>query len=314
MKLSIVLPIYNEAESLQELIPELFYHVQNLGYDYEVIAVNDGSSDNTAAVLNELAQQKDELKIIHFRSNAGQTSALHAGIAHATGDIIIPIDADLENNPKDIVRLLEKLNEGYDVVSGWRKNRWNDSRLLRRLPSIIANKIISSVSGLSLHDYGCTLKAYRREVIQDLHLYGEMHRFIPAYASQIGAKVTEIEVSYTPRKYGKSKYGFSRTTRVLLDLIVMRFLHRYLDRPMQFFGSIGIMFGFLGVIAGVTAIILRFSIGLHLVETPLPIFSALCIIVGVQLVTMGILAEMVMRTYYESQDKRTYFIARKVNF
>lgn len=314
MKLSIVLPIYNESESLKELIPLIFSQVEVLKYEYEVIAVNDGSSDDTAVVLNELAKTLPNLKVIHFRTNAGQTSALHAGIAHATGDIIIPLDADLENDPKDIPRLLAKLEEGYDVVSGWRKNRWANAMLLRKLPSIMANRLISSVSGLSLHDYGCTLKAYRREVIQDLKLYGEMHRFIPAYAAQIGAKVTELEVNYKPRKYGHSKYGFSRTTRVVLDLIVMRFLHHYLDRPMQFFGSIGILFGFVGVFSGVTAIALRLTIGLHLVQTPLPVFSALCIIVGVQLITMGILAEMVMRTYYESQDKRTYFIARKINF
>jgi glycosyltransferase involved in cell wall biosynthesis len=313
MKLSLVLPIFNEEKSIPELFDRIMETMVILGYPYEVIAVNDGSRDESALRLNEIAFKRKEVKVIHFRVNAGQTAAIHAGIEYATGDVIIPLDSDLENDPKDIVILLKKMEEGYDVVSGWRKNRWADKKFLRKLPSIVANKLISKISGVHLHDYGCTLKAYRREVIQGVNLYGEMHRFIPAYAAQMGARVTEIPVSYTPRKYGKSNYGFSRTLRVLLDLLVLRFLHKYKDRPMQFFGLIGTFFTLIGFMAGLGAIALRLFSGISMIQTPLPVLSALCIIVGVQLVTMGILAEMVMRTYYESQGKKAYLIKEKIN-
>lgn len=313
MKLSLILPIYNEEKSIPELFERIFETVTRLGYTYEVIAVNDGSKDNTRGELNRIAAKHPQVKVIHFRMNAGQTAAIHAGIEHATGDVIIPIDSDLENDPKDIAILLKKMEEGYDVVSGWRKDRWADKKFIRKFPSIIANKLISKISGVHLHDYGCTLKAYQSEVIQGVNLYGEMHRFIPAYAAHMGARVTEIPVSYAPRKYGKSNYGFSRTLRVLLDLLVLRFLYKYKDRPMQFFGLIGFFLSFIGVCAGLMAIGLRLYYDLHLVQTPLPVLSALCIIVGVQLVTMGILAEMVMRTYYESQGKKAYLIKETVN-
>lgn len=314
MKLSLVLPIFNEEKSIPELFERIIETMVTLRQPFEVIAVNDGSKDGSAQKLNEIASRRKEVKVIHFRVNAGQTAAIHAGIEHATGDIIIPLDSDLENDPKDIVKILEKMNEGYEVVSGWRKKRWADKRLLRKIPSIMANKLISRVSGVHLHDYGCTLKAYRAEVIQGVNLYGEMHRFIPAYAAQMGARVTEVEVGYTPRKYGKSNYGFSRTLRVLLDLLVLRFLYKYMDRPIQFFGLIGFFFTFIGVMAGCGAIALRLFAGISMIQTPLPVLSALCIIVGVQLITMGILAEMVMRTYYESQGKKAYLIREKINF
>lgn len=313
-KLSLVLPIYNEGESIPELFDKIRETMSELGYPYEVIAVNDGSKDDSRKRLDLIAQENSEVKVIHFRINAGQTAAIRAGIEHATGDIIIPLDSDLENDPRDIILLLKKLDEGYDVVSGWRKSRWADKKLIRKIPSILANKIISRISGTYLHDYGCTLKAYRSEVIQGVNLYGEMHRFIPAYAAQMGARVTEVEVTYTPRKYGKSKYGFSRTLRVLLDLLVLKFMHKYKDRPIQFFGLIGAVFAFLGFSAGIVAIALRLFWDLHLVQTPLPVLSALCIIVGVQLVSMGIIAEMVMRTYYESQGKKAYLIKDTLNF
>lgn len=314
MKISIVLPIYNEGKSIQELFLRIATVMREINYPYEVIAVNDGSKDTSATELNAIASKDPLVKVIHFRVNAGQTAAIHAGIEHATGDIIIPLDSDLENDPKDIVAMLKKLEEGFDVVSGWRKNRWADKKIVRKLPSILANKLISYVSGVHLHDYGCTLKAYRREVIQGVNLYGEMHRFIPAYASRMGARITEIEVTYAPRKYGKSNYGFSRTLRVLLDLIVLQFLYKYMDRPIQFFGLIGFIFGATGVAAGIGAVVLKVVYGISMIQTPLPILSALCIIVGVQLVTMGILAEMVMRTYYESQGKKAYLIKEKINF
>jgi len=313
MKLSIILPVKNEGMSIPELFERITAVMTEIRYPYEIIAVNDGSKDNSGDLLNELARRRKEVKVIHFRVNAGQTAAIHAGIEHATGDIIIPIDSDLENDPKDIVAMLKKMDEGYDVVSGWRKKRWMDKKLVRKLPSMMANKLISYVSGVHLHDYGCTLKAYRRGVIQGVNLYGEMHRFIPAYASRMGARVTEIEVSHTPRKYGKSNYGFSRTLRVLLDLLVLQFLYKYMDRPIQFFGTIGFFFGLVGMLAGVGAIILKIFYHTSMIQTPLPVLSALCIIVGVQLVTMGILAEMVMRTYYESQGKKAYLIKEVVN-
>jgi glycosyltransferase involved in cell wall biosynthesis len=313
MKLSLVLPIFNEERSIPELFERIMATMATLGYPFEIIAVNDGSKDESAIKLNEIAAKRKEVKVIHFRANAGQTAAIHAGIEHATGDVIIPLDSDLENDPNDIIALLKKMDEGYDVVSGWRKNRWADKKLIRKVPSILANKLISRISGVPLNDYGCTLKAYRREVIQGVNLYGEMHRFIPAYAARMGARVTEVEVAYAPRKYGKSNYGFSRTLRVLLDLLVLRFLYQYMDRPIQFFGAIGFFFSVVGIVAGIAAIILRIFWDLHLVQTPLPVLSALCIIVGVQLVTMGILAEMVMRTYYESQGKKAYHIKEMIN-
>lgn len=313
MKLSVILPIYNEAKSIPELFERIASVMTELRYPYEVIAVNDGSKDGSAAELNAIAAKNPKVKVIHFRVNAGQTAAIHAGIEHATGDVIIPLDSDLENDPKDIVSMLKKMEEGFDVVSGWRKKRWADKKFVRKFPSVIANKLISYVSGVHLHDYGCTLKAYRAHVIQGVNLYGEMHRFIPAYAARMGARVTEIEVSYAPRKYGKSNYGFSRTLRVLLDLLVLQFLYKYMDRPIQFFGTIGFFFSVLGVLAGIGTIFLKFTYGISMIQTPLPVLSALCIIVGVQLVTMGILAEMVMRTYYESQGKKAYLIKEKIN-
>ena len=314
MKISIILPIYNEGKSIPELFERIATVMNEINYPYEVIAVDDGSKDTSATELNTIASKDSKVKVIHFRVNAGQTAAIHAGIEHATGDVIIPLDSDLENDPQDIIHILKKMDEGFDVVSGWRKKRWADKKFLRKFPSIIANKVISAVSGVHLHDYGCTLKAYRADVIQGVNLYGEMHRFIPAYASRRGARVTEIEVSYAPRKYGKSNYGFSRTLRVLLDLLVLQFLYKYMDRPIQFFGTIGFFLGVLGGIVGTVSVILKFFYGVSMIQTPLPVLSALCIIVGVQLITMGILAEMVMRTYYESQGKKAYLIKEKINF
>ena len=314
MKISVILPIFNEVESLPELFTKIFTELQKFSSDFEIIAVNDGSSDDTENLLLKLAEDNKYLKIINFKTNRGQTTALHAGIEHATGEIIIPMDADLENDPSDIKKLIDKLEEGYDVVSGWRRNRWSNKMLLRKIPSVMANILISKVAGLKLHDYGCTLKAYRYELIKDIRLYGEMHRFIPAYAAQLGARVVEIEVNYQPRKYGYSKYGFSRTTRVLLDLLILMFMHKYIDRPIQFFGKIGLLVLLLGLFAGATSIYLKLVYQLSIIQTPLPTFAAMCLIVSVQLVTMGVVAEMVMRTYYESQGKKTYFIKNKVNF
>lgn len=313
MKLSLVLPIYNEKESIPELFDRIAEAMREIGHRYEVIAVNDGSTDGSETLLNQIAQNRPEVKVVHFKVNAGQTAAISAGVEFATGEVIIPLDSDLENDPKDIIKILAKMEEGYDVVSGWRKNRWNDKKFIRKIPSVLANRLISFVSGVRLHDYGCTLKAYKADVIQGIRMYGEMHRFIPAYAKRHGARITEVEVSYTPRKYGKSNYGFSRTVRVILDLLVLRFLHKYMDRPIQFFGAIGFFFCLAGLAAGLWAIALRVFEGVYMIQTPLPTLAALCIIVGVQLITMGIIAEMVMRTYYESQNKKAYLIKETIN-
>jgi glycosyltransferase involved in cell wall biosynthesis len=313
MKLSIVLPIYNEAKSLPQLFTELVAVLSALPSEWEIIAVNDGSKDTTFQVLNEYAQKNSHIKVVDFLVNAGQTAALRAGIDHASGDILIPMDSDLENDPNDIPRLLAKLDEGFDVVSGWRKDRWQGSFITRKLPSTIANWLISRITKTPLHDYGCTLKAYRAEVIKDTMLYGEMHRFIPAYASWRGARVTEMVVNHRPRKFGKSNYGISRTFRVLLDLLLLRFLHKYMSRPIHFFGGFGFVSLGLGVLAGLSAVLLKILELRSFVATPLPTFSALLIIVGVQFIGMGILAEILMRIYYESQKKAPYTVRETVN-
>ena len=312
MKISVVVPIYNEADNLNQLLSELNAVLKD--YEHEIITINDGSKDNTRAVLNEAATKNKNLKIIHFHGNFGQTAAISCGINNSSGDVIIPIDSDLENDPKDILKLLEKINEGYDVVSGWRKGRWSDQKLRRKIPSMLANKLISRITKVKLNDYGCTLKAYRKSVIKDVSLYGEMHRFIPAYASWKGAKVSEVEVDFRPRRKGKSNYGISRIFKVLLDLVVIKFLDKYMTRPMHFFGGAGFLIFSLGVATGVLSIALKI-IGLRdFVDTPLPILCALLIVVGVQLIAMGVLAEMLMRVYFESQNKKPYQIAEKINF
>lgn len=313
LKLSLVTPIYNEANNLKPLFSELKEVLQELQYPYEIIAVNDGSTDNSLEVLKEIATDP-HVKVINFTMNYGQTAALLAGIDNASGEIIVSMDSDLENDPHDIAKMLSKIEEGYDVVSGWRKKRWKGKLLTRKLPSICANLIISKIVGLKLHDYGCILKAYRRESILGVKLYGEMHRFIASYALLSGAKITEIEVNYRKRIHGKSNYGLGRIFRVLLDLVVVKFLQKYMDKPMHFFGGVGFIVLFLGILAGLTAVGLRLFGILHLVETPLPVFSALLIIVGMQFILMGVLAEMLMRIYYESQDKKPYRVREMINF
>lgn len=264
--------------------------------------------------MREIAKKDPHVKIISFARNYGQTTAIRAGIEHATGDILIPMDSDLENDPQDIPVLLRKIDEGYDVVSGWRKNRWEGEGLTRKLPSVLANKLISYISGVYLHDYGCTLKAYRREVLSGVRLYGQMHRFIPAYASRYGARITEIPVRYQPRRFGKSNYGLSRTFRVLLDLLLLRFLDRYMDRPIHFFGGLGFIFLALGWISGITAISLRLFIGLHLVQTPLPLLTAILLIMGLNMIMIGIMSEVQMRTYYEVNEQKPYRVRETINF
>jgi glycosyltransferase involved in cell wall biosynthesis len=311
--LSVVIPIYDEEENIPSLVERLRSALKRLGLSYEIIAVDDGSRDNGAAVLKRYAAEIPELKIVRFRRNSGQAAAIMAGLDRATGEIIITIDADLQNDPDDIEKLVAKLNEGYDVVSGWRKDR-RDHRLRRNLASRIANRLISRVSGIYLHDYGCTLKAYRRSIIQDVRLYGEMHRFIPIYAHWLGARVTEIEVKHHPRQFGHSKYGLERITKVMLDLLVIAFLDRYLVKPIYPFGSIGLGMLGLSLLVFLWMIGLRVFYGTSFISTPLPPLAAILGAVGIVAFLLGLLAEIVMRTYFESQGRRTYLVQELVNF
>ena len=315
MKISIIVPIFNEAENISQLLEQITAVAKQNNFSYEIIAVDDGSTDQTGKILKEEAGQNKKLKVVSFSRNYGQTAALSAGISNASGDIIIPMDADLENKPSDIPLFLEKLDEGYDIVSGWRKNRWQRQWLIRKLPSLTANKLISFITGINLHDYGCTLKAYRRETLEDLPLYGEMHRFIAAYAAWSGYRVAEIPVSYEPRKFGKSKYGIGRAWKVLLDLLVFKFFADYSRRPIHLFGSIGFISILVGLIAGAFSVYFKFSAIHHkdFVETPLPVIMAMLIVVGILLIMMGLLAEILIRTYFENQNRKPYKIKEKIN-
>jgi glycosyltransferase involved in cell wall biosynthesis len=309
--ISIVLPILNEEKNLEELQSKLTEALVKLGREYEIVAIDDGSTDDTFEVLKRLHRRDPRLKIIKFRRNFGQTAAISAGFDHARGDVIVTMDSDLQNDPSDIPRLLGKIDEGYDVVSGWRADR-KDKFLSRRLPSILANKFIARMTGVKLHDFGCTLKAYRKEVVDNINLYGEMHRFIPALARWVGAEITEMKVKHHPRKHGKSKYGISRTTRVILDLMTVKFLLAFSTRPIQIFGLMGLGSGLVGFL-----ICLYLSIGKLLFPSeatsltkrmPMLLLGILLILVGVQLITMGLLGEIMVRTYHESQRKPIYVI------
>ena len=307
MDLSIVIPVYNEDESVGRLYSGLNKTLSKLKIKYEVIFVDDGSIDRTYKELKKINKKNSSYKIIRFRRNFGQTSAMSAGFHYSSGEVIITLDADLQNDPKDIPAILKKLDEGYDIVSGWRRER-KDKAVSRRFPSMVANKIISRLSGVYLHDYGCTLKAYRKEVIENIELYGEMHRYIPAVASRMGVSVAEIPVTHHSRKYGKSKYGISRTIRVILDIITIKFLLSYSQRPIQIFGLLGLLSGTAGFITTAYLIIMRIFFDQSLADRPLFILSIFMIFIGIQLITMGLLAEINMRIYHEAQDKPTYVI------
>ena len=313
MKLSIIIPIYNEEKNIEELYKELKKVLEELSISYELIAINDGSKDGSGQILKKITQSDTSFKVINFRKNFGQTAAISAGIDFSKGEVIIPMDADLQNDPADIPKFLEKTEQGSDVVSGWRKKR-KDKLITRRIPSRIANWLISSITKVKLHDYGCTMKAYKREVIKDIRLYGEMHRFMPAYTSWYGAKVSEIVVNHRPRKYGKTKYGLSRTFWVILDLLTVKFLTDYSTKPMHFFGKIGYSSFFLGCLSGAAALLLKYVFNRPFVNTPLPLLTAFLILIGIQFILMGLLAEILTRTYYESQNKPTYLIKEKINF
>ena len=312
-KLSIIVPAYNEAESIPVLLERLLAVLDEIGKPFEIILVNDGSKDGTQAALRAAASRRQEVKAIELKRNSGQTAAMMCGIDHASGDIIIPIDADLQNDPADIPLLLEKIAEGYDVVSGWRKHR-KDAPLRRNLPSRIANAIISFVSRVPLHDYGCTLKAYRLDVLDGVRLYGEMHRLIPVYASWMGARVTEIPVRHHPREHGASHYGLERVAKIILDLIVVKFLDRQFMKPIYVFGGFGMLCLITSFLAGGWALYLKLAHGLSLIQTPLPLLAVMTFITGFMCILMGLLSEILMRTYFESQGKTSYAVRERLNF
>jgi glycosyltransferase involved in cell wall biosynthesis len=312
-ELSLFLPVLDEEENLRPMHAKIREALDTLGKTAEVIYVDDGSTDSSLKILREIAAQDSRVRVISLRRNYGQTAAMSAGIDAAKGDILIPMDADLQNDPKDIVRLLEKLNEGYDVVSGWRKNR-KDKLVMRKIPSWIANSVISKIGGVPLHDYGCSLKAYRRDVLQDVKLYGEMHRFIPIYASWAGARVTEIPVDHHARTMGKSKYGISRTVKVIFDLMTIKFMAEYHTKPIYVFGTFGMIAFFLSIIAGIWAFVLKFIYGVSFISTPLPLIAIVMLAISVQFILMGLLAEMLVRTYHESQDKTIYAVRERIGF
>ena len=308
MTVSIVVPLYNEEENVEVLHERIMEVLTSNNIDYEIIYVDDGSNDNTLQLLDMLQSRHKNIVVLSLRRNFGQTAAFAAGFDFARGDIVITMDGDLQNDPKDIPRLLDAIKD-YDLVSGWRKKR-KDPFITRRLPSIIANWLISKVTGVGLHDYGCSLKAYRREVVKNLRLYGEMHRFIPAVASWYGVRISEIETTHHPRLRGKSKYGISRTIRVLLDLITVKFLQSFSTRPMQFFGPMGLIFCLFGFCTSLYLTIDKLLRGANIGGRPLLLFGVLLIIVGVQFIGMGLLGEMLVRVYHESQKKPIYAIKK----
>ena len=309
--LSILIPVYNEVDNILPLYERLVEAIKKTGRAYEVIFVDDGSSDGTLEALIDINKKNQNVKVISFSRNFGQTAALSAGIDSCKGDIIIPMDGDLQNDPEDIILLLEKIEEGYDVVSGWRRDR-KDPFLNRRLPSMFANKIISFIGGVHLHDYGCTLKAYKREILKNIRLYGEMHRFIPIYAQWVGARVTEIPVHHFPRRTGSSKYGLIRIFKVILDLLVVKFLLSYSQKPIYVFGGMGLLMILGAFLSGGYALYLKLLKGVSFILTPLPLLSVLLLMLGFISILMGFLAEILTRTYYESQGKPTYHIKETI--
>lgn len=310
-EISVFLPVYNEAPNLTPLQAKLDQALNELGRTAEIVYVDDGSTDGSLEILRQLAAKDKRIRVVALRRNYGQTAAMAAGIDAAKGKVLIPMDADLQNDPADIIRLLNKLDEGFDVVSGWRKNR-KDKMITRKIPSMLANKLISWIGGVPLHDYGCSLKAYRRESLQDVKLYGEMHRFIPIYASWAGARVSEIPVEHHARTMGKSKYGLSRTLKVVFDLMTIKFMASYQTKPIYVFGSFGMLAFAISFFAGLYALFLKIIHKADFVQTPLPILAIVMFAVGIQFLLMGLLAEMLVRTYHESQAKPIYAVRERI--
>ena len=307
MDLSVIIPVHNEEHNLPALLEQVHSALLPMGQLYEVIVIDDGSTDGSYALLARMARVDPTLTVVQFRRNFGQTPAMQAGIDLAQGRLIVTMDADLQNDPADIPRLVAKLEEGYDLVAGWRSSR-KDAFLNRRLPSMIANRLIGAMTGIKLHDYGCTLKVVSADLAKQFRLYGEMHRFIPAVAAFIGARITEMPVNHRPRLHGESKYGLGRTMRVLLDLITVRFIQNYLTRPMQVFGLLGLILGGAGTFISLWLAIEKLVFHKNLADRPLLLLGILLIVVGVQLVSLGLMADIVARTYHEAQGQRPYFI------
>jgi dolichol-phosphate mannosyltransferase len=315
-EISVFLPVYNEEPNLLPLHAKLDEALKQLGRSAEIIYVDDGSNDGSLKILKEIAAVDDRVRVVALKRNYGQTAAMAAGIDAARGKVLIPMDADLQNDPADISRLLEKLDQGYDVVSGWRKKR-KDKMVTRKIPSMLANRLISWIGGVPLHDYGCSLKAYRRESLQDVRLYGEMHRFIPIYASWAGARVAEIPVEHHPRTMGKSKYGLSRTIKVVFDLITIKFMASYQTKPLYLFGWAGLLTFGVSFLSALLACLMKFVSWPHhadFIQTPLPVMAMVMLVLGIQLFLMGLLAEMMVRTYHESQAKSIYAVRERIGF
>lgn len=311
LDLSVVVPVYNEEESLPHLVAELHTALGHTGLSYELVLVDDGSTDQSYTVLERMSKADPGLHVVRFRRNFGQTAAMQAGLDASRGAKVVTIDADLQNDPADIPAMLEKLDEGYDMVAGWRKDR-KDAFVNRKLPSLLANRIISLATRVKLHDYGCTLKAMTHEVAKELRLYGEMHRFIPAVASWVGVRILEMPVNHRPRKFGKSKYGIGRTLRVVLDLMTVRFMQTYLVRPMQVFGLAGLASFGAGFLICAWLVLEKLLFAQRLSDRPLLLLGALLIMVGVQLLSLGLVADVVSRTYHESQGKRPYYVRSRL--
>jgi glycosyltransferase involved in cell wall biosynthesis len=314
--ISVFLPVFNEEPNLRPLHEKLDHALAELGCSAEILYVDDGSTDGSLDVLRELAARDSRVRVIALRRNYGQTPAMAAGIHAARGRVLIPMDADMQNDPADIARLLDKLDEGYDVVSGWRKKR-KDPLFTRKIPSMMANWLISKIGGVPLHDYGCSLKAYRRESLEDVQLYGEMHRFIPIYASWSGARVAEIPVEHHPRTMGKSKYGLSRTIKVVFDLMTIKFMASYQTKPLYVFGWAGLLTFLVSFLCAVLAFLMKFASWPHhadFIQTPLPVLTMVMLVLGIQFFLMGLLAEMQVRTYHESQAKAIYAVRERIGF
>ncbi len=305
--ISVVIPLFNEEENVEEAYRQVKFVLSDMGRPHEMVFVDDGSRDRTLTILKGIASKDGSVRVISFRKNFGQTAAMSAGFDYSRGRIVIPMDGDLQNDPKDIPRLIAKIEEGYDVVSGWRKER-KDTFLTRRLPSMTANWLISKITGVHLHDYGCTMKAYRKEVVQNLNLYGEMHRFLPALASIYGVKVAEVLVQHHPRLRGKSKYGLSRILKVFLDLMTVKFLLSYSTKPIRLFGPLGLGALSLSLLSGAVSVYMKIFDELTLNRNPLFLLSVILLFMGIQLISLGLIAEMNVRTYHESQNKPIYVV------
>lgn len=309
MKISVILPVLNEEENLVAMNGEITGVLDGMQNDYEIIYIDDGSTDRSFEILADLRDKDDRIKVIQFRRNFGQTAGLAAGFDYAEGDVIITLDSDRQNDPRDIPMMLEKMDEGYDLVSGWRYDR-QDAWLSRKLPSKIANWLISRITGVKLHDYGCSLKAFHKDVIENIQLYGEMHRFIPAIASWGGVQLAEVKVNHRARVAGTSKYGISRTFRVVLDLITVKFLLQYSARPIHFFGGIGMLSGVAGFLIAMVMTIQKLFFGIGMGDRPLLLLAILLMFIGLQFITFGLLGELMTRTYHEAQGKPIYVVRK----